>query len=857
MALAVLLAPPVAAQDAGPPVDGTAPSGAERAPPGQAPEPSVQLQPPQLLHFVEARYPASAQAEGLAAQVILTLEIDALGAVTRADVAQPAGHGFDEAAVAAALGFRFAPATRGGTPIASRISYSYEFHPPAPASPLPPVAPPAVAAMPPPGAPGSPTLDVTVQGPSRVEQLRESAQAIKVIDTSRARRRTADVGEVLARTEGLRVQRSGGLGSQTRLSLHGLTDDQVRVFLDGVPLELSGFGLGVSTVPVGWLERIEVYRGVVPVELGTDALGGAVQLVSEGAARNGASASYAAGAFDTHQLALNATRVLDEGQLLLRASAFYDTSRNDYLVRARVADAQGRLRYANVRRFHDGYRALGTTLEAGLLHRPWAESLVLRLFASDFAKDLQHNANMSVPYGEVTYGQSAAGGTLRYRAPLWTHGWRLTALLGYGYRSIDYRDASRWVYDWFGNRVFERAEGSGEVTLFARDLTQWEHRALGRVVSSHLLAPGHTLRLVVAPDFTTRDGSERLRTNPDRIDPLTTVRNILQVTSGVEYLLHDASDRLENSAFAKHYLYRPATDQVRTFDNSIEHIEDSTSRFGAGDAFRIRLLDGWIGKLSYEYATRLPRADEVFGDGVLILPNLELVPESSHNANLGLLGSIEPQALGQLSFELSGFLRHTEQMVVRLLADDRVHSIHQNVFDVRTQGVDATLSWQSPQRWLSLSGNGTYQDQRNSSEQGPFTPFEGQRLPNRPWLYANGELTFRVPRLTGPRSELSLSWLTRYVHEFLPGWADTSAPDDENRIPDQLTHGVSIVHTSASGPLRVDAALDLTNLTDARTYDVLGVQKPGRAAFFKLTVCWECAPDPTSEGESPDEPSKL
>jgi hypothetical protein len=242
---------------------------------------------------------------------------------------------------------------------------------------------------------------------------------------------------------------------------------------------------------------------------------------------------------------------------------------------------------------------------------------------------------------------------------------------------------------------------------------------------------------------------------------------------------------------------------------------------------------------------------------MLTLPNLELSPEGSHNANVGLLATLARDGLGELSLEVSGFLRQTEQMVVRLLADDRVHSIHQNVFDVRTLGADAMLSWEAPGRWLSVSGNGTYQDQRNDSEQGPFTPFEGQRLPNRPWLYANGELTFRVPRLTGPRSELTVSWLTRYVHAFLPGWADTSAPDDTNRIPDQLTHGVSLSHTSASGPVRVDAALDLTNLTDARSYDVLGVQRPGRAAFFKLTVCWECTGDRTSEGGANDEPANV
>jgi hypothetical protein len=42
------------------------------------------------------------------------------------------------------------------------------------------------------------------------------------------------------------------------------------------------------------------------------------------------------------------------------------------------------------------------------------------------------------------------------------------------------------------------------------------------------------------------------------------------------------------------------------------------------------------------------------------------------------------------------------------------------------------------------------------------------------------------------------------------------------------------------GPYTLSASLDLSNLTNERVYDVLGVQRPGRAAFFKLTACWQC-----------------
>ena len=81
-----------------------------------------------------AEYPTRALEDRVAATVtvVLLLDIDAAGAVTRATVATPQGHGFDEAAIAAAQKLAFDPARRDGTPIAARIKFQYLFTPPAP-----------------------------------------------------------------------------------------------------------------------------------------------------------------------------------------------------------------------------------------------------------------------------------------------------------------------------------------------------------------------------------------------------------------------------------------------------------------------------------------------------------------------------------------------------------------------------------------------------------------------------------------------------------------------------------------------------------------------------------------------------
>ncbi len=93
------------------------------------------LTPPVLKAFVDAGYPEAALALQLEAQVLLLLTIGEDGFVEEvAELGEPAGHGFDELAQAAARRFVFEPATKGGVPMRARIQYRYSFtyQPPAP-----------------------------------------------------------------------------------------------------------------------------------------------------------------------------------------------------------------------------------------------------------------------------------------------------------------------------------------------------------------------------------------------------------------------------------------------------------------------------------------------------------------------------------------------------------------------------------------------------------------------------------------------------------------------------------------------------------------------------------------------------
>jgi TonB family protein len=83
---------------------------------------------PRARNYAAPEFPREAEAAGLTGAVTLQLDISREGKVLQVVVIEPAGHGFDESAVAAAKKLDFEPARRpDGTPFGARILYRYSF----------------------------------------------------------------------------------------------------------------------------------------------------------------------------------------------------------------------------------------------------------------------------------------------------------------------------------------------------------------------------------------------------------------------------------------------------------------------------------------------------------------------------------------------------------------------------------------------------------------------------------------------------------------------------------------------------------------------------------------------------------
>jgi hypothetical protein len=554
-------------------------------------------------------------------------------------------------------------------------------------------------------------------------------------------------------------------------------------------------------------------------------------LVTDQRYLNRASASYQFGSFGTHRATLSGLYRHAPTGIVAGGTIFADRAKNDYEVDVEIPDERGRLSPARVPRFHDRYRAVGGNVEIGVVDRPWAKRLLLSGFYGTHDQEIQHNAVMTVPYGEVQYRSTSYGATTRYEVEL-PHAVTLELVAAYSKRTTHFEDHGDWVYNWRGERIRARRV-PGEIESDPTDQFSWQHSFFGRVGARWKLAPGHALSAASTPQYATRTGDELLQADGAARDPLTAERKRLSLVTGLEYQIDLFGERLSNILFVKDYHYRAKSEEP--LPGGIFKQRDSTEhREGIGDSLRFRFTPWLYAKASYELATRLPGPDELFGDGILVRSNLELAPEISHNANIGPTLELLRTPAGDFDVEVNLFYRDSEQLIV-LLGNDRYFT-YQNVYRARSMGVENSLDWRSPGRYVSLDATFTWFDSRNASGQGTFGDFEGDRIPNRPYLMASWGGQLRFTGFPDDDDAIEPYYNGRYVHEFFRGWESQGLRAFKQVVDAQITHsaGVTWALSEAFGRLTVSAELD--NLTGAKVFDNFGVERPGRAAYLKLAA---------------------
>jgi hypothetical protein len=147
--------------------------------------------------------------------------------------------------------------------------------------------------------------------------------------------------------------------------------------------------------------------------------------------------------------------------------------------------------------------------------------------------------------------------------------------------------------------------------------------------------------------------------------------------------------------------------------------------------------------------------------------------------------------------------------------------------------LETLAHWRSPRDWVTFEASLTYQDLRNVSTSGAYAAYNGERLPNLPWLFFNTALRLQYRFLS---NVVSLTWFTRYVQSFYRDWESLGAPQYKQTVDSQYSQSLSLGYAFRAPHASGSFTFDIENFTDEKLYDVYGVQRPGRAFYGKTTL---------------------
>ena len=242
--------------------------------------------------------------------------------------------------------------------------------------------------------------NVIIESKSKGRLTKEKGYSVEVVTTKELALQSLGSNEILDRSAGVKIRQSAGLGSSVNYNLNGLSGNSVRVFIDGIPIRNYGRAFSLSSIPPSMIERIEVYKGVLPGELTEDALGGGINVVLKKEKKTNLTASYTFGSFNTHQADINGNFYHEKTGINTQLSAFYTYTDNNYDVygdNVYVVNPQsGKVKYVTAERFHDAYESKGVKADIGVRDKSWADELTLGLLMSDMDNDIQTGATMDV-----------------------------------------------------------------------------------------------------------------------------------------------------------------------------------------------------------------------------------------------------------------------------------------------------------------------------------------------------------------------------------------------------------------------------------------------------------------------------
>nr|WP_232726301.1 TonB-dependent receptor [Prevotella intermedia] len=667
--------------------------------------------------------------------------------------------------------------------------------------------------------------EVTVTTRSEMRKLRESAMPISVIGQRQLQGTASNINDVLARTVGVTVRNTGGMGSASRISVRGLEGKRMGMYIDETPMsQLSNF-VALNDIPTNMIERIEVYKGIVPYKFGGSALGGAVNVVTKEYPPIYLDFSYEIGSFNTHQVSSVLKRTNRKSGLQFGVGGVVSYAKNNY--KMTLANLDGRI----VERDHDRFNKImgGMSVKAT---QWWFDEMKWELIFMKTRQEIQGiDLNVREAYNHSTNYVTAL--TLK-RNNFFLDGLDFDFNAGYIIGKYGLCDKAEHRYDWDGKVLPPVSSFGGEQNNFASDGNNRSNELTAKLNMGYTIDMHHALNLNIYADHNSlhpndslMDKSLGFRANfPSKMKTLTV---------GLSYDLTLFNGRFQNAFTLKEFLFSSHSRSIDIYSvKEPQPVKTSKNYIGFSNAMRYKFTNDLMLKASFNSEVRIPTSEELIGNGYSILASPALRPERTSGVNLGLLYRHIKTDGGLIEIELNGFYNQLEDMI--RFTPDMIPTMarYRNFGSVRTKGVELEAKGDICPL-LYLYANGTYQDLRDVRKTIPGTevenPTRNKRIPNVPYLLANFGAELHKENLFGGSGQNTrLLFDASYIHQYFYDFEVSKY--QERKIPTSMTMDAALEHSFCND--RWTITFKVKNLTDRRIVSELNRPLPGRYIGIKV-----------------------
>ena len=632
--------------------------------------------------------------------------------------------------------------------------------------------------------------DVIVLGKSKAQRHREVPSAITIIDSQELKYKTATLNEILDNAAGIKVAQQGGLGNASRIIIQGMDGKRIGIFINGMPMGNSD-EFQLSSIPLDMVDEVEIYKGIIPAWLGGDGLGGAVNIRLKDFKKNHLEMAFEAASYNTYIGSLQLKHYLGKTSTALHAGATMNYAKNNYSFSSPFE--LGRI----IHRDHDAYTHGG--FNVGISSKQWwFDQFDLTLSADYYRKEIQGGLMNVQNNIQHAFTRTRSASTSLSLEKSFLKG-KLTAQFQsiVGFSLVNQVDTSHYCYDFIGNR-FPSGSGRGEIGAVPND-SHDRHTTVRELLNlTYKIGNNQLVTWTTNYRYGCKMPKDELADSYSRLPTSGYPSRLHSIVSGLTHELKLYGGKFTNELgiklFNHHSEVLPFAEAIMLQDKLKASTNHSTMA-GWSEAMALHLLpnNALTLKASVQSTVRMPIAEELFGDGVLLLPSEKLRPERSFNINAGAIWIINAMRYPQVRIGINSFYMSAKDMIKLMYSS--MNMAYDNIGKVRVMGIDMEME-SKLNRWLDLQGNITWQDARDMRKEavGGGENFHYRyRIPNMPYLFGNVGVRLHKDGLLSKSSSSAFASTFAFTKAFSYNWE--ASKHNTMLIPARYCWDVAVHHS--------------------------------------------------------------